>query len=141
MKIENNCTSTYYYRAADLAENTTVTDAIDSTKTYTVGDETDISDTTIPVSVSAIKVENKTWSIKSFGDELKAGEIAMSINGFDLSTALGDTAYDINALGWVAEESLALPVNAAIAGGSVNGDTENCVPVVSVTYTITPKYE
>lgn len=100
----------------------------------------------LPINVPTIKAEVNTWEIRSTGEtkDLKAGQIAMTINDLDLSKVEGtdDHTLDIKDLNWKIKETgkkegtLNLPVRAAIAGGSVN--EEGCVPVVRVTYTVAP---
>lgn len=102
----------------------------------------------LPVNIPTIKVESYTWKLKPTNDlnNLKAGEIAMSINNLDLSAVEkeADRTLDIKDLNWyidgASSSEYTLSVRAAIAGGSVNND-EDCVPVVRVTYTVAPAYE
>ena len=62
------------------------------------------------------------------------------MNNLDLSkvAASENNTMDIKDLKWVVDgnKALNLPIKAAIAGGSVN--EEGCVPVVRVTYTVSP---
>ena len=65
----------------------------------------------------------------------------MTLKGLDLSkvAASENNTMDIKDLKWAADGNngtLNLPIKAAIAGGSVN--EEGCVPVVRVTYTVSP---
>jgi hypothetical protein len=102
----------------------------------------------LPVNVPTISAEMNTWNILPMRDAnaLAAGEIAMTINGVDLSDVIksndnGDKqTLDIRDLQWTMpteeENTLNLPVKAVIAGGNVN--EEGCVPVVKVTYKISP---
>jgi hypothetical protein len=102
----------------------------------------------LPVNVPTISAEINTWNIKSMSDadELKAGEIAMTIKDVDLfdimsSNDNGDeNTLDIRDLKWTmpgaSDNILGLPVKAVIAGGNVN--EEGCVPVVKVTYKVSP---
>jgi hypothetical protein len=110
----------------------------------------------IALNIPTIKAEVMTWNIQPTDkiNQLKAGEIAMTINNLDLSDvnkADGNT-LDIKDLGWkinaatknddgeiTSNGALDLPVAAAIAGGNVN--EEGCAPVVRVTYTVTPDIE
>jgi hypothetical protein len=99
--------------------------------------------------VPTISVERNTWNIKSMNEatSLKAGEISMSINGLDLSDVVNSTyadgtpqTLDIRDLKWSMptedEATLSLAIRAVIAGGNVN--EEGCVPVVKVTYKVSP---
>jgi hypothetical protein len=106
-------------------------------------------DAYLPVNVPTISVERNTWNIKSMNEatSLKAGEISMSINGLDLSDVVNSTyadgtpqTLDIRDLKWSMptedEATLSLAIRAVIAGGNVN--EEGCVPVVKVTYKVSP---
>jgi hypothetical protein len=140
----STCTNEYFYRTS-----TSKTDAGIEVTPDTTEETPEVA--YLPVNIPTIKAESYTWKIKPAinRDRLNAGEIAMTINGLDLSDveSKADHTLDIKALGWVIEgEAKAkkveypLPVKAAIAGGSVNED-EDCVPVVRVTYTVAPAYD
>ena len=97
----------------------------------------------LKIEVPTIKAELHTWKLRSAKEasSLKAGEIAMTLKGLDLSkvAASENNTMDIKDLKWAADGNngtLNLPIKAAIAGGSVN--EEGCVPVVRVTYTVSP---
>ncbi len=97
----------------------------------------------LKIEVPTIKAELHTWKLRSANEasSLKAGEIAMTLKGLDLSkvAASENNTMDIKDLNWAVDGNggtLPLPINAAIAGGSVN--EEGCVPVVRVTYTVSP---
>ena len=100
-------------------------------------------DAALKIEVPTIKAELHTWELRSANDasSLKAGEIAMTLNNLDLSkvAASENNTMDIKDLKWAVDGNsgtLNLPIKAAIAGGSVN--EEGCVPVVRVTYTVSP---
>jgi hypothetical protein len=133
----DNCDSEYFYQD-------TSTDVKDKLKKE--GNETTVvEDTPLPLNIASIETEIKTWALKPVTDanELKAGELAMTINGLDLSEVSNATGskLDITGRKWTVPAGkdnnyLSLPIQAQIAGGNVNED--GCVPVVKVTYTITP---
>lgn len=113
-----------------------------------------------PLYVASIKVkEIGDWNIVNGKNALKAKELAMSINGLDLSE-VKDKVYDIKYLGWtiakssvqlndstpeivnndeVKPQSTSLPIQASIAGDSVNGDAH--VGVLQVSYTLSSLIE
>jgi hypothetical protein len=113
----------------------------------------------LPLNIASIQTEIKTWALKPATDAvtLKAGELAMTINSLDLSkvSTAKDSKLDITGLNWTVpapgqldennevvkgkEGKLSLPIQAQIAGGNVN--EEGCVPIVKVTYTLTPNEE
>ena len=99
-------------------------------------------DAALKIEVPTIKAELHTWKLRSANDasSLNAGEIAMTLNNLDLSkvAASENNTMDIKDLKWVVDgnKTLNLPIKVAIAGGSVN--EEGCVPVVRVTYTVSP---
>lgn len=100
-------------------------------------------DAALKIEVPTIKEELYTWELRpaNAASSLKAGEIAMTLNNLDLSkvAASENNTMDIKDLKWAVDGNngtLNLPIKAAIAGGSVN--EEGCVPVVRVTYTVSP---
>jgi hypothetical protein len=151
--------STYFYRDSSVEEASYVTDSsTDPVKKTTIskGDKLyayasadDIKDgADLPVNVPTIKANINTWKIQptSAANSLKAGEIVMTIKNVDLydveqAKDNGDeNSLDIRDLKWILsadnDNKLELPVYAAIAGGNVN--EEGCVPVVKVTYKVSP---
>jgi hypothetical protein len=116
---------------------------------YAYASADDIKDgADLPVNVPTIKANINTWKIQptSAANSLKAGEIVMTIKNVDLydveqAKDNGDeNSLDIRDLKWILsadnDNKLELPVYAAIAGGNVN--EEGCVPVVKVTYKVSP---
>jgi hypothetical protein len=160
---ENHDKVDYFFRDKPETPVTEVTIAgedyiVDTTKRYATAEGKQATDAVIAltVNVPTIKAEVSTWAIRKTSDvgNLKAGEITMLVNGLDLFEVeqSADNSMDIKDLGWVIpaptkEENkeeltpgtLGLPVEAAIAGGNVNN--EGCVPVVRVTYTVSPVME
>lgn len=156
------CDTDYFYRdTTDLGSVTVNGTTYDkSTVQYANGGKA--NNAPLEVNVPTIKVEAYTWAIQptSATQELKAGEIAMTVNGLDLNkvytsnmpsvsaeSGVEEHTLDIKDLNWVIAApidpknpgTLKLPVYAAIAGGSVN--EEGCVPVVRVTYTVAPAFD
>lgn len=155
------CVADYFYRdTTDLGSVTVNGTTYDkSTVQYANGGKA--NNAPLEVNVPTIKVEAYTWAIQptSATQELKAGEIAMTVNGLDLNkvytsnmpsvsaeSGVEEHTLDIKDLNWFIEApkdgsagTLKLPVYAAIAGGSVN--EEGCVPVVRVTYTVAPAFD
>lgn len=143
----NKDTNEYFYR-----DTTTDVTVPANTGSYTNGLKTsDIQyanngaakDAALKIEVPTIKAELHTWELRSANaaSSLKAGEIAMTLNNLDLSkvAASENNTMDIKDLKWAVNGdggTLKLPIKAAIAGGSVN--EEGCVPVVRVTYTVSP---
>jgi hypothetical protein len=154
----------YFIKGADVDE---VKIGETTYKVYEDGDEkqgnpsflTAANNAYLPLNVPTIKTD-ASWTLKSLSDigTLKQKQIAMSINSLDLSkvdkgTSFGEShTLDISGLNWVVpaatkdydtykvtQGKLNLPIQAAIAGGNVND--EGCVPVVKVTYTVTPAYD
>ncbi len=136
----------YFYRdtttdvtvPADKAGGTELT-----TDTVQYANHGAAKDAALKIEVPTIKAELHTWELHSANDasSLKAGEIAMTLNNLDLSkvAASENNTMDIKDLKWAVNGdggTLNLPIKAAIAGGSVN--EEGCVPVVRVTYTVSP---
>lgn len=136
----------YFYRdtttdvtvPADKAGGTALT-----TSTIQYANKGAAKDAALKIEVPTIKAELHTWKLHSANEasSLKAGEIAMTLKGLDLSkvAASENNTMDIKDLNWAVDGNggtLPLPINAAIAGGSVN--EEGCVPVVRVTYTVSP---
>ena len=142
----NKNTTEYFYR--DITTDVTVpadkaggTELTNSTIQYANGGAA--KDAALKIEVPTIKAELHTWKLRSANNasSLKAGEIAMTLNNLDLSkvAASENNTMDIKDLKWAVDGNggtLSLPINAAIAGGSVN--EEGCVPVVRVTYTVSP---
>lgn len=155
--VNSNCAHrddadyTYFYRDTEKdvtvpADQTSGREEI-SAGTVQYANNGTANEAYLPINVPTIKAEVNTWEIRSTGEtkDLKAGQIAMTINELDLSKVEGtdDHTLDIKDLNWKIletgtskEGTLDLPVKAAIAGGSVN--EEGCVPVVRVTYTVAP---
>lgn len=134
----------YFYRDAKNEVTATTTDNKTITKgdvQYANGNQTGAA---LDVTVPTIQAEVNTWELISTNKvaDLTAGQIAMSINGLDLSKVVANGgSMDIKNLNWTVKggttnNTLNLPIKAAIAGGSVN--EEGCVPVVRVTYTVAP---
>jgi hypothetical protein len=138
-------TSEYYYQDPEAMDSNNYETVVESTsqKRGPQG---------LPLNIASIQTEINTWALKpvTTANELKAGELAMTINSLDLSkvSAAKDSKLDITSLNWTVdaptvtdgnagdEGKLSLPIQAQIAGGNVN--EEGCVPVVKVTYTVTP---
>ena len=136
----------YFYRdtttdvtvPADKAGGTELT-----TSTIQYANRGAAKDAALKIEVPTIKAELHTWELRPANEasSLKAGEIAMTLNKLDLSkvAASENKTMDIKDLKWAVDGkggTLSLPIQAAIAGGSVN--EEGCVPVVRVTYTVSP---
>jgi hypothetical protein len=150
---ENHDEVDYFFRDKPEKPVTEVTIAgedyiVDTTKRYAAAEGKQATDAAIAltVNVPTIKAEVSTWAIRKTSDvgNLKAGEITMLVNGVDLFEVeqSDDHSMDIKDLNWKIEGdngTLNLPVEAAIAGGNVNN--EGCVPVVRVTYTVSPVME
>jgi hypothetical protein len=119
-----------------------------------------VTNAALSVNVPTIKATPGEWGLLPMGNanELQVGQIVMSIGGVDLSDAID--GLDIRNQKWVIDGpdpivfnnegtavdrlnttagSMPLPIQAQIAGGSVN--EEGCVPVVKVEYTFAPNYE
>lgn len=144
----NKDANEYFYRDI-ITTNVTVPE---NTGSYTNGlkagdiqyaNEGKAKDAALKIEVPTIKAELHTWKLCSANEvsSLKAGEIAMTLKGLDLSkvAASENNTMDIKDLKWAVDGgngTLNLPIKAAIAGGSVN--EEGCVPVVRVTYTVSP---
>jgi hypothetical protein len=114
--------------------------------------------TYLPLNIPTIRTA-ASWALKSEDSigSLKAEQLFMSINGLDLSEVNNSKSFgeahtlNIKDLNWVVPAAkkddsgnvtkgeLALPIEAAIAGGNVND--EGCVPVVRVTYLVSPAYD
>jgi hypothetical protein len=164
--VESSCThaSTVGYEYFYRDKTNPVTEYYDEDDyPHTVGDDDDyklvaitgisaLEDGSLPlaINVPTIKAEMSTWEIREAGaTDLKEGQISMLVNNVDLYDVEqeSDHSLDIKDLGWVIPAltetngvktlgTLPLPVKAAIAGGNVN--KEGCVPVVRVTYTVSP---
>lgn len=153
------CVTDYFYRDTENeAESVEVNGETITKATVQYADGGKANNAPLQINVPTIKVEAYTWAIQptSATKDLKAGEIAMTVNGLDLNKVYTSTMTSVSAAGGVEEQTLDikdlnwfiaapkdgkkgtldLPVYAAIAGGSVN--EEGCVPVVRVTYTVAP---
>ena len=153
------CVTDYFYRdTKNQVESVEVNGETITKATVQYADGGKANNAPLQINVPTIKVEAYTWAIQptSATKDLKAGEIAMTVNGLDLNKVYTSTMTSVSAAGGVEEQTLDikdlnwfiaapkdgnagtldLPVYAAIAGGSVN--EEGCVPVVRVTYTVAP---
>lgn len=104
---------------------------------------TGVTDARLKVNIPTVESQAQTWTIRPLADAAKlgAGEIVMSINSLDLKLANVQGGLDIRDLEWSIEgngATLDLPIQAVMAGGSVN--EEGCVPVVRMIYTIAPDF-
>ena len=137
----------YFYRDTN-ATNVTVPTSLTGGTELKTGDiqyakDGAANNAALKIEVPTIKAELHTWELRSAKEasSLKAGQIAMTLKGLDLSkvAASENNTMDIKDLNWAVDGNngtLNLPIQAAIAGGSVN--EEGCVPVVRVTYTVSP---
>ncbi len=156
----DKCVTEYFYRdTKNEVESVEVNGETISKTTVQYADGGKANNAPLQINVPTIKVEAYTWAIQSTSatKDLKAGEIAMTVNGLDLNKVYTSTMTSVSAAGGFEEHTLDikdlnwfiaaptdsenpgtldLPVYAAIAGGSVN--EEGCVPVVRVTYTVAP---
>lgn len=137
----------YFYRDTDTTSDVIVPAAQTGSTDLKTGDiqyakDGAANNAALKIEVPTIKAELHTWKLRSAKEasSLKAGEIAMTLNNLDLSkvAASENNTMDIKDLKWAVDgnKALNLPIKAAIAGGSVN--EEGCVPVVRVTYTVSP---
>lgn len=144
----NKGTNEYFYRDTFTTNVTVPANTGSYTNGLKTGDiqyanEGKAKDAALKIEVPTIKAELYTWELRpaNAASSLKAGEIAMTLNNLDLSkvAASENNTMDIKDLKWAVNGdggTLKLPIKAAIAGGSVN--EEGCVPVVRVTYTVSP---
>ena len=141
----NKNTTEYFYRdATDVTVPASQTGGTElTTGTIQYAKDGAANNAALKIEVPTIKAELHTWKLHSANEasSLKAGEIAMTLNNLDLSkvAASENNTMDIKDLKWAVDGNggtLSLPIKAAIAGGSVN--EEGCVPVVRVTYTVSP---
>ena len=141
----NKNTTEYFYRdATDVIVPANTGSYTDGLKTGDIqyANNGAAKDAALKIEVPTIKAELHTWELRPANNasSLKAGEIAMTLNNLDLSkvAASENNTMDIKDLNWAVDgnKALNLPIKAAIAGGSVN--EEGCVPVVRVTYTVSP---
>lgn len=138
----NTADKEYFFREANI-DSVTIGDA-----TYTVTQPApgfDSSEKPLTVNIPTVESQAQTWTIRPLADAAKlgAGEIVMSINSLDLKLANVEGGLDIRDLKWSIEgegdgAKLNLPIQAVMAGGSVN--EEGCVPVVRMIYTIAPDF-
>jgi hypothetical protein len=144
----------YYIQGQGLDENTKVkgSDGKEYYKGYVLTAAQE--GTYLPLNVPTIRT-TASWALKSEDSigSLKAKQLFMSINGLDLSEVNNSKSFgeahtlNIKDLNWVVPAAtdsnnpgtLNLPIKAAIAGGNVND--EGCVPVVRVTYLVSPAYD
>lgn len=140
----NAYTKDYFFREANV--NTATVGEGENTETYTVRQDDPrfrgAENAPLKVNIPTVESQAQTWTIRPLADAAKlgAGEIVMSINSLDLKLANVQDGLDIRDLGWSIEgrDALNLPIQAVMAGGSVN--EEGCVPVVRMIYTIAPDF-
>jgi hypothetical protein len=100
-----------------------------------------VNNSSFPIQITSVGGDESGWYLKSSAQNLKAGELFLSLAGQVITAETTDTsgdsrwrikAYDPSDTEHSGGNTLEIPVIAAIAGGSVNEDGES--KVCTVTY-------